>query len=113
MAESNGGLDGWISAYRPPDDRESLFIWQVAVHERARGSGLGVAMLERLVERSASPRPLRLKTTVTPSNAASRSMFAKFAQRHGAAMRIEAWFDQTKHFGGSHESEELISIGPL
>jgi L-2,4-diaminobutyric acid acetyltransferase len=40
LAEKNGKAVGWISGYRPPNEPATLFIWQVAVHERARGLGL-------------------------------------------------------------------------
>lgn len=112
-AERDGALDGWISGYRLPGEPSTLFVWQVAVHERARGHGLGVAMLEALVGRSTLVDATRLETTVTPSNDASRRMFAKFARNRGATLDVCPWFDREKHFGGSHESEELISIGPL
>lgn len=112
-AERNGALDGWISGYRLPGEPSTLFIWQVAVHERARGRGLGVAMLEALVSRPGLADATRLETTITPSNDASRRMFAKFARNRGATLESRPWFDRYEHFGGSHESEELISIGPL
>src|SRR3546814_263259 len=33
-------LDGFVSAYLPPERPGTLFVWQVAVHARARGQGL-------------------------------------------------------------------------
>lgn len=113
VAERDGLIDGWISGYRPPNDPEAMFVWQVAVHERARGCGLAVAMLDALFHQPAVADAKRLLTTVTPSNQASRRMFARFAQMHGAELTTAPWFDRDHHFGGSHESEELISIGPL
>lgn len=113
VAERDGRLAGWISGYRPPADPDAMFVWQVAVHPIARGAGLGVAMLQALFARPAVAGAGRLVTTITPSNAASRRMFARFAEERGAALRSEPWFDRDRHFGGRHESEELISIGPL
>jgi len=113
LAERDGAIEGWISAYRPPGDSSTLFVWQVAVHEDARGSGLGIAMLDGLLGRADLSGVRRLSTTVTPSNDASRRMFAKFAAHRSAELQVEPWFDGAAHFGGSHESEELISIGPL
>ena len=57
LAERDGEVVGWISAYLLPDDSETLFVWQVAVSPKARGTGLGVRMLEHLLEmeRSGSP----------------------------------------------------------
>ena len=112
-AERNGVLDGWISGYRLPGEPSTLFVWQVAVHERARGLGLGVAMLDALISRPTLASVTSLETTVTPSNDASRRMFAKFARSRGATLQARPWFDRDRHFGGGHESEELISIRPL
>jgi L-2,4-diaminobutyric acid acetyltransferase len=113
VAERNGSIEGWISGYRPPDEAEALFVWQVAVHEKARGQRLGVRMLEALFRRPAVANATRLITTVTPSNAASRRMFASFARRHGAELEVRPGFDAERHFGNGHESEEWIAIGPL
>lgn len=112
-AERDGILEGWISGYRPPDDPAAMFVWQVAVHERARGVGLGTAMLASLFQRPAVADAQRLVTTVTPSNHASRRMFATFARSRGANLEVRPLFDRKRHFGGRHESEDLISIGPL
>ena len=113
VAERDGAIDGWISGHRPPDDPTAMFVWQVAVHERARGCGLGRAMLGGLFRMPAVADAKRLITTVTPSNEASRRMFAAFAREQGAELATRPWFDRDRHFGGSHESEELISVGPL
>jgi L-2,4-diaminobutyric acid acetyltransferase len=113
IAEREGKLEGWISAYRPPNDHQAIFVWQVAVHAGARGRGLGVAMLEALLARPAVADATRLITTVTPSNLASRRMFDSFARLHHAAVTARPHFDRERHFGGGHESEELIAIGPL
>lgn len=112
-AERGGVLEGWISGYRPPNDPAAIFVWQVAVRESARGKGLGVAMLAALMQCPAVADAQRLITTVTPSNHASRRMFAAFARNRGAKLEVRPWFDRERHFGGRHESEELISIGPL
>lgn len=113
LAERGGGLAGWISAYRPPDARHELFVWQVAVHESARGCGLGGRMLDALLARPACREVTTLTTTVTASNAASWAMFSAFARRHAAPVARHPLFERTTHFGGSHDTEHLVSIGPL
>lgn len=113
LAESGGKIRGWISGYRLIHDPDTMFVWQVAVHESARGKGLGVEMLNALFQLPAVFDAVRMVTTVTPSNRASRTMFAKFAGQHGLELEIRPWLESDAHFGGAHESEELISIGPL
>ena len=41
LAEQNGTLVGWMSGYRPPEQPDTLFVWQICVSEAARGQGLG------------------------------------------------------------------------
>jgi L-2,4-diaminobutyric acid acetyltransferase len=113
LAELNGGAAGWISAYRPPDAPHELFVWQVAVHQAARGRGLGGRMLDALLDRPACRGVTTLTTTVTEPNAASWAMFTAFAHRHGAAIARRPLFDRHVHFAGAHDTEHLVSIGPL
>lgn len=113
LAEHTNGIVGWISGYRPPQEPDSMFVWQVAVHESARGQGLGQRLLNELFQLPGVRDAQRLITTVTPSNIASRKMFEGFANDHGATLQARPHFNSDVHFGGAHESEELISIEPL
>jgi Acetyltransferases len=49
-------LVGAVTGFRKPDDPRTVFIWQVAVHPRRRGCGLGQHMLSELVTRLGSSR---------------------------------------------------------
>ena len=113
LAERKGRILGWISGYRPPSDSDALFVWQVAVAEAARGRGLGKRMLNALFDLPAVRDARTLLTTVTPSNLTSRRMFADFAAQFGLTLEDRPHFDTDSHFGGAHEAEHLISIGPL
>ncbi len=113
LAEVQGRVVGWISAYRPPGDNDTLFVWQVAVHEDARGMGLARTMLARLLERRNCSSVDYLKTTITPDNEASRALFQSFADQQDAPLQESPGFDEDVHFRGRHDSERLITIGPL
>lgn len=113
LAEQDGRLIGWISAYRPPSAPEQIFVWQVAVHPRGRGTGLGGRMLDALLARPAARGVTTLTTTITEENAASWALFASFARRQGARLERRPIFDRDVHFNGAHETEHLVSIGPL
>lgn len=113
LAEHTGGIAGWISGYRPPQEPGSMFVWQVAVHESARGQGLGQRLLNELFLLPGVRDATRLITTVAPSNTASRRMFEGFANHHRAVLQARPHFRSDVHFGGAQESEELISIGPI
>lgn len=113
IAEDADGLLGMVSAYVPPGRPDTLFVWQVAVHPRARGRRLGLRMLQGLLQRE----PLRavqwVETTVGPGNQASRRLFARLAESLDAHLGEEALFDVTLFGADVHEAEPLLRIGPF
>jgi L-2,4-diaminobutyric acid acetyltransferase len=113
LAESGGRPIGWVSAYRPPADRDRLFVWQVAVHPDARGLGLGLRMLEALLERPACAGARSLVTTITRDNQASWRLFEALARRLGATIDSSPRFDRAAHFGGAHATEWEVRVAPL
>jgi len=48
----SGELVGFVSGYILPNKVDTLFVWQVAVSEKARGQGLAKKMVSSLLERS-------------------------------------------------------------
>ncbi|MCF6328940.1 MAG: GNAT family N-acetyltransferase, partial [Henriciella sp.] len=40
VAEFNGAIVGWISALIEPQNKNTLFVWQVAVSQNFRGFGI-------------------------------------------------------------------------
>ncbi|MBI1237786.1 MAG: diaminobutyrate acetyltransferase [Alphaproteobacteria bacterium] len=112
-ADKAGTPLGWISGYVPPTEPQTLFVWQVAVAAAARGQGLGLRMLNALVARPALASLRRLRTTITADNAASWALFEHFARDRGAHLTREPLFLKDRHFAGRHETEHLVTIGPL
>lgn len=110
LAERGEDVVGWISAYLLPDDPETLFVWQVAVSERARGQGLAGRMLKELLDRTECMDVQQLKTTITKDNEASWALFSKFARREGADLDSEAHFKRDEHFDGHHATEHMVTI---
>lgn len=111
VAEANNRIVGFLSAYLIPSSPETLFIWQVAVDEQARGLGLAGRMLDDVVARPACADIRALETTISPSNHSSRRVFERFAEKHQAESR-EGTFLEASHFGAeTHEEERLIRIG--
>lgn len=113
VAERDGQVVGWISAHRPPTSPEQIFVWQVAVHPAARGTGLGGRMLDDLLSRPAVHSATALTTTITETNAASWALFSAFARARGLEIRKSILFDRHKHFAGAHDTEWQATIGPL
>ncbi|WP_028469105.1 diaminobutyrate acetyltransferase [Neptunomonas japonica] len=104
---------GFISGYIKPQSPETLFVWQVAVSAKARGNGLGVKMLQNLLEREENVSVTHIETTITESNDASWALFNSLAGRFGAPIKHSIMFDRATHFHGEHDSELLARIGPL
>lgn len=104
---------GWISAYRPPSAPDEMFVWQVAVHESARGMSLGRRMLEHLLTRPAFRGVTKLTTTITEDNAASWGLFGSFARHRGIDIHKRPLFERDAHFAGAHDTEFLATIGPI
>lgn len=110
LAEQDDELAGWVSAYRPPAEPDRLFVWQVAVAPRARGTGLGVRMLDALVRRPAVHGADTLSTTITAANGASWKLFERFARRRGARLAKSVMFDREIHFDDEHDTEFEVTI---
>lgn len=113
LAEDEDGLMGMVSAYRPPSRTDVLFVWQVAVHERARGRGLGLGLLQALLARPALSAVQWVETTVGPGNRASRQLFSRLASGLDAALNERPLFQASLFGAGAHEAEPLLRIGPI
>lgn len=113
VAEVDRTLVGAITAYIPPVQPDTLFVWQVAVAPQQRGQGLGKRMLRHLLQNCIAPRRLRwMETTISPDNAASDHLFTHFALQHDAGCTIATLFDAEAFGESGHEEERLYKIGP-
>lgn len=112
-AELNDDIVGFVSGYIQPDKPDTLFIWQVAVGEKARGQGLAGRMLRDILARAACDQVKFIETTITPDNRASWALFESLANKLGAELNHSVMFDRQQHFAGQHETEMLVRIGPI
>lgn len=112
VADRGAESVGFVSAYRPPAQTDTVFIWQIAVAPEVRGQGLALQMLEHLLTRPALADCRWLETTVTPSNAASRRVFETLAARLNARCAERTFFSKEDFQDSHHEPEMLIRIGP-
>jgi L-2,4-diaminobutyric acid acetyltransferase len=109
VARIDGEVAGFVTGYFRPAEPGTLMVWQVGVDAAHRGRGLAATMLDELAHRAGAER---LETTITADNAASNRLFARFAERHGAACERTALFTPELYPDG-HETEYLYRIGPL
>jgi L-2,4-diaminobutyric acid acetyltransferase len=112
-AEKDSDLVGFISGYIPPQKPETVFVWQVAVHKKGRGQGLAKRMLKTIVARQELSHISHMETTITADNDASWALFRSFARDMGAELTFQEHFTKDVHFGGQHDSEILLRIGPF
>lgn len=112
-AFNNGQLIGSITGYLVPDRQDTLFIWQVAVHQSARGIGLARTMLNNLLDKQSAQGVRYIETSITPDNDASLRLFTRLAKDKAAAMNRSVMFDKSEHFKDAHDTEYLYRIGPL
>lgn len=112
-AEMNGELVGFISGYKKPEQEDTLFIWQVAVDEKARGQGLASKMLLHILQRPNCQSVNYLETTITADNKGSWALFERLAKTLDADLNSSIFLDKQKHFDGLHDSEALVTIGPF
>ncbi len=109
VAKVGDDVVGFVTGYLPPDDPDTLFVWQIAVDEAQRGRGIAQSLLADVVARSGRKW---LKTTIGRSNPASVALFTAFAdQNHTILSRTDMF--AASEFPDSHEPEDLYVIGPL
>jgi L-2,4-diaminobutyric acid acetyltransferase len=113
LAEHEGSVVGFISGYVQPQASNTLFVWQVAVSAQARGQGLAKRMLQALSNRPELSEVRFIETSITSDNQASWRLFQSFAEANSAQLKESVLFEKEAHFKGSHDTEALVSIGPL
>lgn len=104
---------GFISGYRIPERPSTLFVWQVAVAESARGIGLASSMLKNILDRNNETPITHIETTITADNAASWALFKSLANKLQTELSSAEFFSKDKHFAGMHDSEHLVQVGPI
>lgn len=114
VAECQGRIVGFVTGYRPPARPDSIFLWQVGVDGSMRGRGLGKRLLAAFLQSPGAAGVNRLETTISPSNEASKALFASVARAIGAETTVTTGFTVADFPpDGEHEAEELYLIGPL
>ncbi len=113
IAKTDNKTVGFISGYLLPQSNNTLFIWQVAVDNSARGIGLAQKMIHNIVERNVCAHVSHIETTITNDNNASWALFERIAKHYRAPLSRSVMFDRSTHFADAHDTEFLVRIGPL
>ncbi|MDN3526431.1 diaminobutyrate acetyltransferase [Halomonas sabkhae] len=107
-----GTIVGFVSGYVKSNAPDTYFLWQVAVGEKARGTGMARRLAEAILTRPEMRDVHHLETTITPDNQASWALFRRLAERWQAPLNSREYFS-TDQLGGEHDPENLVRIGPF
>lgn len=113
VAECDGEVIAFMTAYILPQRRDTLFIWQIAVDAGFRGHGIAKRLLGHLLGRQITKKIRYIEATVNPSNQASRALFAATARECSSELHTSVLFDAGLFGEGDHEREDLLRVGPV
>lgn len=113
VAEYDGELVGMTTGFIKPTDPNTLFLWQMAVSDKARGLKLAQRLIMTILDRPCCESVKYIETTITASNKASWAVFRKIADKLGTELNESVCFDRQEHFHDKHDSEHLARIGPF
>lgn len=101
---------GFVSGYTIPNQKDKLFIWQVAVDSNYRGQNIALKLIDFIIKNNKSIK--YINTTVSPSNNSSIRVFEKLANSYTCPINKIDCFEANE-FINAHEEEVLYEIGPI
>jgi L-2,4-diaminobutyric acid acetyltransferase len=107
-----GELAGALIGLLLPEQPDTYFVWQIAVHERFRGQGLARALIDDVLRDYAAAGVRYLEAHVSPDNRASQAMFRRLARSLHASVELRPDFEPA-HYPTEHGPEHLLRIGPF
>lgn len=113
VAEINQEIVGFISAFIPPTNPDTIFVWQVGVEEAQRGKGVGLIMLKDILAREVCKEVRFLDITVTLSNIPAQALYRKLARELGVTYEVSECFSRELFPDVGHEAELMFHIGPF
>ncbi|WLR52782.1 diaminobutyrate acetyltransferase [Bacillus tianshenii] len=113
VAKKDDEIAGFVTAFKPPEKDDAVFVWQIGVSQKFRGNGLGTKILKALLNSEACKDVSYLEATVSPSNIPSESLFRGMADKFETDCEVTGCFKEDDFPGDEHESERLFRIGPI
>ncbi|HIS29672.1 MAG TPA: diaminobutyrate acetyltransferase [Candidatus Avamphibacillus intestinigallinarum] len=113
VVEQNGKIVGFISGFTNPKQTNTLFVWQVAVHESQRGKGLATKMLHYILDQDACKTINYVEATISPSNIPSQKLFQGLARDLNTDIKVSDCFKASDFPETGHEDEDSHLIGPF
>ena len=113
VAIYNKKIVGFVSGYIIPDDKETLFIWQVAVSNEVRGQNLAMKIILDIFNKNNTSNNIKyILSTVSPSNKASQRVFEKIANKLNTKIENKTLFSIDDFFDADEEEIQYL-IGPI
>ena len=109
VAVENEKVIGFVSGYIHPGQKDTFFIWQVAVDENFRGKGIAQRLIMEIISRKNMAQIKKIQTTISPSNKSSQRLFEKLTGKMEADISSETMFE-VSDFNNAHEDEVLYEI---
>lgn len=113
VAEMNGEVVGFVTAYLLPADETTLFVWQVGTAAAARGHGIAKKLILELLERKSCGNVTQITATISPSNEASLGLFNSLASHLQTGFNKRNYYDRSLFPENGHEQEDLVTVGPF
>ena len=115
VAEYNGEIVGFASAFLLPGSANTLFLWQTAVADKMKRKGIAFALTVDLLKRC-PPEVDTLEATIYADNLGSQSLFSSIARELGTSVTRVEDFITPEMFPfelKGHAAEILFRIGPV
>ncbi|MEO0565395.1 MAG: diaminobutyrate acetyltransferase [Chloroflexota bacterium] len=106
-------LLGFTTGYIRPSEPDTLFIWQIAVSPAACGMGVGLGMLNWLIQQPSCMGVSTVAATILRGNLASQSLFRKFARGHHAHVTTARFLPEAIPDDAPYADEILFSVSPI
>jgi L-2,4-diaminobutyric acid acetyltransferase len=114
VAEANGKILGFVTAYLPPDRKDTLFIWQISVNSEYRRQGIATNLIQELLQRSDICCSANyLEASIGARNQASRALIIALARKLDCGLTEQPCFPTTLFPEKNREAENFFRIGPF
>ena len=113
VVKEDNQVVGFITAFIPPKQTDTVFVWQVGVDASQRGKGIASRMLHYLLESEPCKHVRFVEATITPTNKASQSLFQKLARDFNTDISSSEFFTADIFPGDEHEEELKFIVGPI
>ena len=112
VAEKDGQVVGYLFGYIMPKKQDTLFLWQMEIHQSCQKLGLSLALAREIIERPFCDKIQYICGTVEEGNVPSRAFLKGLGRSYGCELQEKPFF-LDEHFAFPHDDEPMIYMGPI